>query len=241
MEATMAHVLIVLTSHTSLGNTGKVTGFYFDEMATPYWALVDAGHKVTVASIAGGAAMHDPGSVNADPEKRPEAVVRFLSDTTAMTKLTNTPSIDVIDPDRFDAVFLPGGHGTMYDFPQNLALANVVGSIWDKGGAIAAVCHGPAGLVGALRADGKPLVEGLRVNAFTDAEEAAVNLTKEMPFPLESKLRKQGAIFEKSENFQPHAVRDGRLVTGQNPASALLVAEHLVATLVDTPALVPAQ
>lgn len=232
----MAHVLIVLTSHTALGNTGKATGFYFDEMAAPYWALIDAGHDVSIASIAGGAGEHDPGSVNTDASKRPKAVTRFLESSEAMAKLSNTPAIATVDASRYDAIFLPGGHGTMYDFPQNEALAAAASAIWQANGVVGAVCHGPAGLIGATRADGKPIVDGLRVNAFTDAEEAAVNLTDEMPFLLETRLRQQGALFEKVDNFQPHAVRDGRLITGQNPASAPLVADHLVAALADTAA-----
>lgn len=237
----MAHILIVLTSHTELGSTGRMTGFYFDEMAAPYWAMIDAGHDVSIASIAGGPATHDPGSVNDDPAKRPAAVTRFLDSAPAMAKLSNTPSVDTVDADAYDAIFLPGGHGTMYDFPQSAALADAVSSVWNAGGIVGSVCHGPAGLVGAIRTDGKPLVEGLRVNAFTDAEEEAVSLTNEMPFLLESRLRSLGAKFEKTDNFQPHAVRDGCLVTGQNPASAPLVAEHFISALADAAASQAAQ
>ncbi len=235
----MAKVLFVLTSHTILGSTGRETGFYFDEMATPYWKLIDAGHTVTIASIAGGTAQHDPGSINADASKRPAPVARFLTDPAAMAQLSATPDISAINPDEFDAVFLPGGHGTMYDFPENADLAAVVGRIWQAGGVVSAVCHGPAGLLEAKHADGRPLVMGMRVNSFTDAEEAAAGLTTQMPFLLETRLRDLGAVFESTDNFQPHAVRDGRLVTGQNPASALLVAEHLVAALAERTAQAP--
>lgn len=227
----MAKVIIVLTSHTRLGGTGRATGFYFDEMATPYYALVDAGHSVDIASIAGGAATHDPGSVKADPAARPAAVQRFLSDPLAMEKLAATFAVDAVDPAAYDAVFLPGGHGTMYDFPRSDALANLVGRVFDQGGVIGAVCHGPAGLVNARRADGVPLVAGLRVNAFTDAEEEAVGLTAEMPFPLESRLRELGGLFEGAPNFTAKAVRDDRLITGQNPMSAEAVSRQLVEAL----------
>ena len=227
----MGHALIVLTSYTTLGETDRPTGFYFDEMATPYWALVDAGHEVTIASIRGGAAVHDPASVDADPAKRPAPVARFLADADAMEKLAATSAIDELAVDHFDAVFLPGGHGTMWDFADSEPLANLVGAAFDRGGVVAAVCHGPAGLVGARRADGRPLVEGLRVNAFTDAEEAAVGLTDTVPFALESRLRELGARFEGGPDFAAFAVRDDRLITGQNPASAELVARHLVDAL----------
>ena len=237
----MSRILIVLTSHTRLGETGRATGFYFDEMATPYWALVDAGHAVDIASIAGGAAAHDPSSLKADPAERPAPVARFLADPDAMAKLAATHPVDTVEAAAYDAVFLPGGHGTMYDFAQSEALGALVGSIHAGGGIVAAVCHGPAGLLGATRPDGRPLVEGLRVNGFTDAEEEAAGLTDAMPFLLETRLREQGSLFEGAANFQPHAVRDGRLITGQNPASAALVGEHLVAALAETPSRVAAE
>jgi putative intracellular protease/amidase len=229
----MAKILIVLTSHDRLGETGRATGFYFDEMAEPYYALIDAGHQVDIASIMGGQAVHDPGSIKANPAERPDAVQRFLNDAAAMKKLEATLAIDRIDPLDYDAVFLPGGHGTMYDFPTSAALATAVGKIYDRGGVVGAVCHGPAGLVNARRADGEPLVAGLRVNSFTDAEEAAVGLTDAMPFLLESQLRQLGARFEGAPNFTEMAVRDGRLVTGQNPMSAKAVGLHLVQALAE--------
>lgn len=229
----MARILIVLTSHTKVGSTEKKTGFYFDEMATPYWALVDAGHEITIASIAGGHPEYDPSSVKDDPLERPEPVARFLGDSQAMALLSKTARIDDVSPVDFDGIFLAGGHGTMFDFPKSEALATVVGKTFDAGGIIGAVCHGPAGLVAARRADGRPVVEGLRVNAFTDAEEQAVGLVEVMPFLLESRLRELGAKFEGTDNFKGHAVRDGQLITGQNPASAALVAEKMLEALVE--------
>jgi putative intracellular protease/amidase len=229
----MAKILIVLTSHTQLGGTGRATGFYFDEMAAPYYALIDAGHQVDIASIKGGPGAHDPGSVKADPAQRPAAVSRFLADPAAMAKLAATLPVAAVKAADYDAVFLPGGHGTMYDFPVSEALGRLVGAIADQGGVVGAVCHGPAGLVKARRADGAPVVAGLRVNAFTDAEEAAVNLTGEMPFLLESRLRALGGLFEGAPNFTAHAVRDGQLITGQNPMSAEAVAALLVEALAE--------
>lgn len=229
----MANVLIVVTSHTVLGNTGRPTGFYFDEMAAPYYAFLDAGHEVHIASIKGGAAAHDSSSLNVDESKRPAAVRRFLADADAMDKLKGTRRIDDIDPNDYTAIFLPGGHGTMWDFPTSKALGTAVGSIYDAGGYVGAVCHGPAGLVEAKRADGKALVDGLRINSFTDAEEAAINLTEVMPFLLESRLTQLGGRFEGGANFSAQAVRDGRLVTGQNPMSVELVSSFMVEALAE--------
>lgn len=224
----MPKSLIVLTSHTQLGGTGRPTGFYFEEMATPYWAMIDAGFEVDIASIAGGQGQHDPASLKADPSERPADVARFVEDPAAMAKLAATAAIADVDAAAYDAVFLPGGHGTMWDLPDNAALADLLGVVWSRGGVVGAVCHGPAGLLAAKRPDGRPLVEGLRVNAFTDAEEEAVGLTEEVPFLLETSLRSLGARFEGGPNFQAYAVRDGQLVTGQNPTSSARVAALLL-------------
>ncbi|PIE15353.1 MAG: glutamine amidotransferase [Rhodobacterales bacterium] len=227
----MARVAIILTSHGTLGDSGKATGFYFDEMATPYWALKDAGHTVTLASIQGGKPPFDPGSIKDTPDERPAAVQRFLTNDDAMAELDNTPAVADLDPGDFDAVFLPGGHGTMFDFADNAVLGALVGKIYDNDGVIGAVCHGPAGLLGARRADGQPVVAGHKVNAFTDAEEAAVGLTETVPFLLETTLREQGAAFENADNFNAHAVRDRQLITGQNPASVASVADLMLKAL----------
>ncbi|MGJ3264811.1 MAG: type 1 glutamine amidotransferase domain-containing protein [Salinarimonas sp.] len=216
----MARILIVLTSHATLGTTGRPTGFYYEELAAPYYALVDAGHTVEIASIAGGAPKADPASLDAEEAKRPQAVRRLLADAAAMDALTRTAAVATIDPAAYDAVFLPGGHGTMWDFPESDALTRAISAIYARGGVVGAVCHGPAGLLGATRPDGRPLVEGLRVNGFTDEEEDKVGLASVVPFLLESRLVAQGARFEKAGPFEPFAVRDGRLVTGQNPMSS---------------------
>lgn len=227
----MARILIVLTSHATLGNTGKPTGFYLEELAVPYWAFRDAGHSVDLASIAGGKPPHDPASLRDDPKDNPEAVTRFLADKDAAASLSRTLPIEAVKPASYDAVFLPGGHGTMWDLPGNPALARVIGTIAKDRGAVGAVCHGPAGLVDAKGSDGQPLVRGKRVNSFTDAEERASGLGGTVPFMLETRLRELGGIFEGGPDFAPYAVRDGTLVTGQNPASSAKVAALMLEIL----------
>lgn len=222
--------LVILTSHDRLGDSGRATGFYYEELATPYWALVDAGLSVDIASVQGGPAPHDPGSLGA-PGSRPADVERFVGDPAAVEKVQATRNVAEVRAEEYDAFFLPGGHGTMWDLPTSTALAELLGRAFDLGKVIGAVCHGPAGLVAARRADGRPIVEGKRVNSFTDAEEAAVGLTQVVPFLLESRLRQLGASFEGAGNFQPYAVRDGNLVTGQNPMSSPLVAAEMVKAL----------
>ncbi|MEM8850410.1 MAG: type 1 glutamine amidotransferase domain-containing protein [Pseudomonadota bacterium] len=229
----MARVLITLTSHDRLGDTGRQTGYYFDELAAPYWALRDAGHVVGLASITGGKPPLDPTSLADDPAERPAAVTRFLDDADAMADLSNTTAIADITAADWDAIFVPGGHGTMWDLPDSDALAKTISAIYAKGGVVGAVCHGPAGLVGATTEDGRPLVEGKTIATFTDAEEDAVDLAGVVPFALESRLRTLGAKIQGAPNFQANAVRDGRLVTGQNPASAEPIGKLLVEALAD--------
>ncbi|GGK19415.1 type 1 glutamine amidotransferase domain-containing protein [Salinarimonas ramus] len=229
----MARILIVLTSHHTLGDTGKATGYYYEELAAPYYAFVDAGHTVEIASIAGGAPKADPASLDADEAKRPSDVRRLLADEAAMDALSRTIAIADVDPSGYDAVFLPGGHGTMWDFPDNAALARAVSTIHAAGGIVGSVCHGPAGFVGATRPDGRPLVEGVRINGFTDEEEAKVGLVDTVPFLLESRLVALGARFEKGGPFTSYAVRDGRIVTGQNPMSSERAAALMLEALAE--------
>ncbi len=235
MATTSKRALIVLTSVGAFppeagAQAGRRTGFYMDEMATPYWALRDNGIEVDIASVLGGEPPADPGSMGEEGNRKP-AVQRFLDDPVAMAGLRETAAIAEIDPDAYDLVFLPGGHGTMWDFRQSADLARIVGRMFDRNAIVGAVCHGPAGLIEAKAADGTPIVRGLRVNAFTDAEERAVDLTEIMPFLVESALREKGAVFESTANFGCHAVRDGTLITGQNPASVAAVADLLVAAV----------
>jgi len=226
-----SRVLILTTSHDKLGETGKPTGFHWQELTDPYWALRDAGYAVEIASVAGGQPPADPGSDDGEGE-RPASVQRFMDDTTAMTALSNTRPAAHATPGDYDAIYLPGGHGTMWDLPHTKAVTDLIAKAWEAGAVVAAVCHGPAALTGVELSDGTPLVKGKRVNSFTDAEERAVGLEEVVPFLLESKLREQGAKFEgNGENFGAHVARDGRLLTGQNPASAAPLAQAIMEAL----------
>lgn len=216
-------VLIVLTSHAVLGNTGQPTGLWLEELSTPYYAFVDAGVQVDIVSIRGGEVPIDPHSKKPEGQN-PESVERFLKDAAAMQAIKASKTVDAVSADGYDAVFLPGGHGTMWDMPDNPVLAALLSKAWSNGMVVAAVCHGPAGLVGAKDAEGKPIVAGRRVSAFSNSEEVAAGLDKTVPFLLESRIRDLGAHYESGPNFQPFAVRDGNLVTGQNPTSSEEVA-----------------
>ncbi|MCR4377265.1 MAG: type 1 glutamine amidotransferase domain-containing protein [Rhodospirillales bacterium] len=225
-------VLFVVTSHALIGGTGRPTGFYFEEMATPYWACEDAGYQVEIASIKGGKPPYDPNSVKPEGDNSP-AVARFLANAGAMGKLENTRPVSALKADDYIGIFLPGGHGTVWDFPFSTDLARLVGDLFNTGKAVGAVCHGPSGLVKARRTDGKSILHGRKVNSFTDAEEMAIGLDGVVPTLLESGIRALGGDFQSSPNFQSHAIRDGNLVTGQNPASSEPVARLLVETLGD--------
>jgi putative intracellular protease/amidase len=220
-------VLIVVTSHGQLGTTGVKTGFWLEELAVPYLELTRAGAAVTIASPAGGRPPADPKS-----ESKPNDEVRaFLADPVAARALAETVRIaDATGP--WDAIFVAGGHGVMWDLAVSPELAALLSRTYAAGGVIAAVCHGPAALVGATAPDGKPLVAGRRVAAFSNEEEAAAELTSVMPFLLESRLVELGGRYERGPLWQPYAVRDGRLVTGQNPASSRAVAQETLAALV---------
>ena len=226
-------ILFVVTSFATVGDTDQKTGVYFEEMATPYYAFQDAGYEVEVVSIDGGEVPIDPKSIVEDGEEgeNPASVERFLNDADAMGKIQNTASVKDVDEEKYVAVFLPGGHGTMWDLPGNEDLAAIVSDTLEHGGVVGAVCHGPAGLVDAKYSDGTPVVKGRKVSAFTNEEEEAVGLTDTVPFLLESRLEELGAKIVKGENFQPQAVADENLVTGQNPASSEKVAELMLEAL----------
>ncbi len=223
--------LILVTSHEKLGNTGNDTGFYWEELAAPYWAFKDAGLDVEFASVKGGKPPADPKSAAAD--RKTEAVDRFLADDASMKALENTQRVSEVDPGAYGLVFLPGGHGTMWDFAQTDTVGKVVAEAYESGAVVGAVCHGPSGLLNAKLSSGDLLVKGKRVNSFTDSEEEAVGLTEVVPYLLETELRNKGARFEKGENFKSYAVRDERLVTGQNPGSSEKVAQLLIEALQD--------
>jgi putative intracellular protease/amidase len=223
-------VLMIVTSHDRLGGSGKATGIWAEELAVPYYAFVDAGMRVEIASPRGGKVPLDPGSLKPVGEN-PPAVERFLADAQAQQRIAQTAQVGAVDTARHDAVFLPGGHGTMWDLPDDAGVRRAVESAFVAGKPVAAVCHGPAGLVGARGPDGNPMVAGRRVNAFTNAEEAAVGLVQVVPFLLEDRLRALGAQFVSAAPWQPFAVRDGHLITGQNPQSSEKVAALVVEAL----------
>ncbi|MEM6638723.1 MAG: type 1 glutamine amidotransferase domain-containing protein [Pseudomonadota bacterium] len=229
---TTIKVAIIATSHASMGDTGEATGVWLEELTTPYYAFVDAGVQVTVFSIKGGEIPIDPRSLQ--PAGKNEASVeRFLKDKHAAELFANTKAVTSIDLSDYDAVFLPGGHGTMWDYPDSDTLAKLVAGALEDNKVVGAVCHGPAGLVNATFSDGTSVVAGKQVAGFTNSEEDAVGLTEAVPFLLETRLRELGANYQSGADFQPFAVRDGNLVTGQNPASAGLTVKHMLDALKD--------
>ena len=234
-------VLIVLTNHDRLGNTGKQTGYYLSEAAHPYKVFVDAGYVAEFASPKGGLAPIDPSSLPGRGGSEDEANKAFLSNTDVSKQTAATKKLSDIVPAEYSAVFFAGGHGTMWDFPGDAGVQMVAAGVYQGGGVVAAVCHGPAALVDVKLADGSFLVAGKTVSSFTDEEEAAVSLTNVVPFLLESKLRERGATFVESPVFQPRVAVSERLVTGQNPASATGVAEAVVKLLEDRPTTKPSK
>ena len=223
-------ILMVSTSAATMDDGKEKTGVWLEELTSPYYAFTDAGATVEVASIDGGAIPVDPRSLQADGENE-ASVERYLKDDALKERLERTPRFTDLDPSGFDALFLPGGHGTMFDYPRSEALASLIERMDRDDKVIAAVCHGPAGLVNARKADGSPFVAGRQIAAFTDSEERAVGLDEAVPFLLETRLKELGARHDAGPDFQPHAVRDGRLVTGQNPASAAPAADLVLTVL----------
>jgi putative intracellular protease/amidase len=218
-------VLLVLTSHDTLGDTKKETGFYLPEVTHPEAVFERAGLEVVYVSPQCGKAPMI-GIDREDPINK-----AFLEDAEKVSKIENTLHPSQINPSEYDAIFYAGGHGTMWDFPDNLELAEITATIYDRGGIVGAVCHGSASLVNLQLSNGDYLVAGKKVSCFTNEEEAAVGLTDVVPFLLESKLIERGAIVEKAANFQKKVVISDRLITGQNPASAAGVGEAMVKLL----------
>ncbi|MCU0867994.1 MAG: type 1 glutamine amidotransferase domain-containing protein [Burkholderiales bacterium] len=210
----MPRALFILTSHAVLGTTGRPTGWYVPEAAHPWAVLRAAGVDVVFASPAGAAA-HAIGADRADPVQ-----TAFLDDAEVQQRLATAPRTADVDPADIDAVLFVGGHGTMWDFPSDAAAAALTRHVWNAGGVVAAVCHGPAGLVDVTVDGRRPLVAGRRVAAFTDSEERRVGLDGVVPFLLASTLVARGAVHVPAPDFVANTVVDGRLVTGQNPASA---------------------
>jgi len=230
MNDSRQNVLFIVTSNDRLGDTGKPTGVWYEELATPYYAFTDAGHAVTLATLGGRAIPIDPSS-DATGADAPASVTRFRADDTATARLAGPDRLEEQDIAEYDALYIPGGHGAMYDLADSDLVAEVIGEAWDQGKVVASVCHGPAAFNKAVDAGGTPIVKGRKVAAFTDSEENAVGLAEAMPFLLETRLRGLGAQFESAADWQPHSVADGRLVTGQNPASSEGAAEKVLALL----------
>lgn len=218
-------ILFVVTSHDKKGSTGEPTGFYLGEAAHPWEVLHDAGYVIDFVSPKGGKAPVD-GFDLTDPVNK-----KFWENAEYHKKIENTLKPSDVKPGDYAAIYYAGGHGAMWDFADNTALQQIASAIYEKGGVVGAVCHGPAGLVNIKLSNGKYLVDGKKINAFTNEEEEAVGLTKVVPFLLEDGLIKHGAKFEKSGLWQVHVTVDNRVVTGQNPQSAKGVGEAMLTEL----------
>jgi len=218
-------ILMVLTSHDQLGNTGRKTGFWLEEGAAPYFVFRDAGVQLTLATPKGGQPPIDPKSDL--PENQTPAMARFKKDAQAQKDFANTAKLADVKAEDFDTVFYPGGHGPMWDLAEDPVSIALLESFYNSGKPIALVCHAP-GVLRHVTYKGAPLVKGKHVTGFTNGEEEEVKLTHVVPFLVEDELLRLGAIYEKKANWQPFAVTDGRLVTGQNPASSTVTAQALL-------------
>jgi putative intracellular protease/amidase len=219
-------ILMVLTSHDELGDTGKKTGFWLEEFAAPYYVFKDAGSEVTLASPKGGQPPLDPSS-DAD-DAQTEATKRFKGDKAAQGDLARTAVLSTISADGFDAIFFPGGHGPLWDLSEDADSIKLIESFSSSNRPIGAVCHAPAVFKHPTRADGKPLVSGKTVTGFTNTEEEAVGLTEVVPFLVEDMLKANGGNYQKGTDWASFVVTDGKLVTGQNPASSEDAARKLL-------------
>lgn len=223
------NILMVLTSHDRLGDTGKKTGFWLEEFAAPYYVFKDAGAQIVLASPAGGQPPLDPKSDQ--PDFQTELTERFKGDADAQQALANTVTLDSVDPADFDTVFYPGGHGPLWDLAELDTSIRLIEAFDRAGKPVALVCHAPGVLRHVKGADGDPLVKGRRVTGFTNGEEAAVALTDVVPFLVEDELKALGGAYEKGADWAVHVVEDGNLVTGQNPASSEDAARALLRKL----------
>ncbi len=225
----MTKVLFVLTSHDELGDTGKKTGFWVEEFASPYYYLIDKGVDVTIASPKGGQPPIDPSSTTEDAQT--PATERFYKDEATQNKLANTIELEKVDADDYDAVFYPGGHGPLWDLAEDKDSISLIEKFYNSKKPVSAVCHAPAIFKHVESSKGTPLVKGKKVTGFSNSEEEAVELTDVVPFLVEEMLQEKGGIYSKTDDWQPYAVEDGLLITGQNPASSELVAEMLLKKL----------
>ncbi|MGU8077142.1 type 1 glutamine amidotransferase domain-containing protein [Burkholderia pyrrocinia] len=219
-------VLIVVTSHADTRPVSEGTGLWLGELVEPYWIFTDAGMTVDIASIRGGRPPVD--SRSESPDKPSGAARRFANDPQAQRKFANTLPIAQVKSSDYDVIFLAGGHGTLWDFTDNPDLSRVGSEMFRQGKIVAAVCHGPAGLLGMTDRAGKPLLQGRRATGFTNEEEHGNPLESVIPYRLEIRMRAAGARFEKRGRYEPYVVRNGQLITGQNPQSAELTARAVV-------------
>ncbi|WOI23886.1 type 1 glutamine amidotransferase domain-containing protein [Nonlabens ulvanivorans] len=225
----MKNVLFVLTSHDELGDTGEKTGFWVEEFAAPYYLLTDKGVNVTLASPKGGQPPIDPKSEQ--PDFQTPSTKRYYEDQETQDKISKTIILSEISQADYDAVFYPGGHGPLWDLAEDENSIKLIESFYNNNKIVAAVCHAPAIFKNTKNTDGSPLVKGKKVTGFTNGEEDAVQLTDVVPFLVEDMLISNGGIYSKKDDWNPYAVEDGLLITGQNPASSELVAEKLLERL----------
>jgi putative intracellular protease/amidase len=222
-------ILMVLTSHNRLGETGQKTGFWLEEFASPYYVFKDNGMQITLASPAGGQPPIDPKSNEADAQT--EATRRFLEDDEAKNMLANTLRLESLNPENFDGIFYPGGHGPLWDLAEDVHSISLIESFYRRGKPVGCVCHAPAVLLHAIDDDGLPLVRGKKVTGFSNSEESLVQLTEIVPFTIEDMLKSKGGLYSKGDNWAEHVEYDGNLITGQNPASSKAAAEVIVQML----------
>jgi putative intracellular protease/amidase len=222
-------ILVVLTSHDKLGDTGEKTGFWLEELAAPYYAFLDAGAELTLASPKGGQPPLDPKSNTTDFQT--EDTKRFEADEAANAALANTTTLADVNASDFDAVFYPGGHGPMWDLVNDAQSISLIEAFWASGKVVSAVCHAPIALTNTKDANGEYIVKGRKVTGFTNTEEDAVGLTDVVPQLVEDTLIERGGLFSKIDDWASYAQKDGNLVTGQNPASSTAVAKLVLETL----------
>ena len=227
-------ILMVITSHDRLGDTGRKTGFWLEEFAAPYFVFRDAGLELTLASPKGGQPPVDPKSDL--PENQTAAMARFKQDERAQRELSQTVKLTDVRAEDYDTVFYPGGHGPMWDLAEDPASIALIESFYDSGKPVALVCHAPGALHRVMH-EGEPLVKGKRITGFANTEEEEVQLTNVVPFLVEDELKRLGGRFEKAANWESFVVVDGRLITGQNPASSGPAAETLLKVFESKPAL----
>ncbi|MGN9815130.1 type 1 glutamine amidotransferase domain-containing protein [Streptomyces sp. SD11] len=219
-------ILVVLTSHDELGDTGRKTGFWLEELAAPYYSFQEAGWEIVLASPKGGRPPLDPKSN--EPDFQTDLTRRFESDAEATAALADTVRLDSVSAEDFDTVFYPGGHGPLWDLAEDAHSARLIETTLRAGKPVAVVCHAPGVLRHTANEDGTPLVQGKKVTGFTNSEEEGVGLTDVVPFLVEDELKRLGGIYSKGDDWAPYVVRDGLLITGQNPASSGPAADALV-------------